>query len=88
MKFRSAHINREGYYALGVDEETNSYVLEVVMTWIAWYSRYFRLSKEEFEGYPGNQAEMDSLAHSCAGAAGIENNRERFIYSQKSEENR
>jgi hypothetical protein len=88
MKFRAEHINREGYYCLGIDEETKTYVLEVIITWVAWYSRYFRLSKEEFERYPNNQAGIDAMALSCAGAAGIENNRERFIYSQKTEENR
>ena len=88
MKFRSVHVNRQGFYALCTDEETKAYVLEVLMTLGAWYSRYFRLSKDEFEGYPGNRTEIDALARSCAGAAGIQNNRERFIYSQKPEENR
>ena len=88
MKFRSVHVNRQGYYALCTDEKTKAYVLEVLMTLGAWYSRYFRLSKDEFEGYPANRTEIDLLARSCAGATGIENNRERFLFSQKSEENR
>ena len=88
MKFRSVHTNQEGYYSLGVDEETGAYVLEVVMTWVAWYSRFFRLTKEEFEGYPQNQATIDQLAKACAGANGIQNNPDRFISSQKVEENR
>ena len=88
MKFRIVHISRRGYYALCTDEATNACVLEVLVTLGAWYSRYFRLSKDEFEGYPENRTEIDLLARSCAGAAGIQNNRERFIYSQKPEENR
>lgn len=79
---------------IGFDATINHFITGGVIKWhapygtVAWYSRYFRLSKEEFEGYPGNQAEMDSLAHSCAGAAGIGNNRERFIYSEKPGEDR
>ena len=88
MKFRSIHVNRQGYYALCTDEKTNAHVLEVLMTLGAWYSRYFRLSRDEFEGYPANRPHIDALARSCAAAAGIENNRDRFLYSQKSEENR
>lgn len=26
MKYRSVHINKDGYYSLGVDEETGAYV--------------------------------------------------------------
>jgi len=87
MKYRSVHINKDGYYSIGIDEETGPYVLEVVMTWVAWYSRYFRLSKEEFDSYPKNQAEIDLLARACAGDSGIKNNQDRFIYSEKSQEN-
>lgn len=87
MKFRSVHVNQEDYYSLGVDEQTNSYVLQVTITWVAWYSRYFKLSKAELEDYPSNRVMIDGLARSCMGPAGIANNRERFLYSEKSEEN-
>jgi hypothetical protein len=88
MKFKRVHTNQDEYYSIGIDEETGGYVLDIVMTGVAWYSRYFRLTKEEFEAYPKNRATMDRLARGCAGASGIENNRARFISSQKTDENR
>jgi hypothetical protein len=88
VNLQRVHTNQSEYYSLGIDEETKGHVLEVVITWVAWYSRFFKLTKEEFEAYPANQVEIDELARSCAGANGITNNRERFICSQKSEENR
>ena len=87
MKLRTIYINQEGYYSIGVDEETGTYVLDVVMTGIAWYSRLFRLTKEEFEEYPKNRAMIDRLAQSCTGTDGIENNRDRFISSGLAAEN-
>ncbi|HEX2908659.1 MAG TPA: hypothetical protein VHO69_17435, partial [Phototrophicaceae bacterium] len=68
------------YYALGIDEETNTYVLSVVMEGVCMETRYFRLTQQEFENYPENQAQITQLALSCCRRSnGIENNFDRFL---------
>ncbi len=87
MKFRAIHTNQENYYAVGFDDDTQQLVLEVVITWIAWYNRYFALTREEFDWFTSDRQRLDDLAAACAGVNGIANHRERFLHSQKIEEN-
>jgi hypothetical protein len=87
MKFRAIHVNQEKYYSIGIDEDTQQFVLAVVITWIGWYSRYFALTREEFDSFASRREYLNELADSCASGPGIHNNRERFICSEKTEEN-
>lgn len=88
MNFQRIHTNKREYYSIGVDLDTNRLVLEVLITWVAWYSRYFSISQEEFDWFNSSRNRLDELAASCAGPMGIANNQQRFIHSEKVEENR
>jgi hypothetical protein len=62
--------------------------MEVIIPWIAWYFRYFRITKEEFELFNSDgKGKLDELAESFTGSDGIKNNSERFIRSDLQAEN-
>lgn len=65
MQYEAVHINRQKMYSLGIDTETNTYILEVVKGSVALWMEYYRLTLDEFEQYPDNMAEIDQLAEQC-----------------------
>ncbi len=65
MQYEAVHINREKMYSLGIDTETNTYLLEVVKGSVGLWMEYYQLTLDEFEQYPANMAEIDQLAEYC-----------------------
>jgi len=78
MKFRSVHKDYNKYYALGIDEETDTYVLCVAVGRVFLETQYFRLTPEEFHDYPNNKAFIEDLAESCRRGPD-DRNRDRHI---------
>jgi hypothetical protein len=35
------------FLSVGIDEETGEHLIEVIITWVAWYGIYFRLLAAE-----------------------------------------
>jgi hypothetical protein len=60
MRFKRTYLNKEHYYSIGIDEETGENVMEVVITWVCWYSVYFRLTDEEHERFQQDQEALSA----------------------------
>lgn len=88
MKFKSLYTNQEHYYSIGIDEESGDYVMEVVITHIACYSRFFRLTEDEIKRFKDQEDSLNGIAGSFASPAAIKVYAKRLIYSQKTEENK
>ena len=88
MKFKSLYKNQDHYYSIGIDEETGDYVMEVVITHIAWYSRFFKLTDDEVKRFKEKEDSLNGIASSFASSAAIQNYTERLILSQKTDENK
>lgn len=84
MKLKNEKVRNKKLYCVGYDEEHNRYILEIVITWMAWYNRYYLISKEEYEWFDTDIEKLDSLAEDCCqtGPCGG-----RFLYSDKRDEN-
>ena len=41
MQLENEKVNRDKYYSIGYSTELDKYVLACVVTWIAWYNRYY-----------------------------------------------
>ena len=84
MKLKNEKVRNQKYYFVGYDEENNRYLLGVVITWVAWYNRYYLISKEEYEWFDTQIDQLDQLAEECyqAGPGG-----DRFVYSDSIMEN-
>jgi hypothetical protein len=78
MKFKIVHKNSDQYYSLGIDEETGTYVLSVVVGTVMLEGAYFRLTPEEFHDYPNNKAFIEDFVESCRRGPDDENSK-RFI---------
>lgn len=85
MKLEHEKVRNQKLYLVGYDKENDRYVLSVVITWIAWYHRYYLISKEEYEWYDTALEKLDLLADECLRA---ETCSERFIRSDRKEENK
>jgi len=83
MKYQRLYTSSERYYSVGIDEETGRYVMEVVITWIAWYSIYFWLSDEEATEFKRDPNALTDLSEEMAADKGEGTYRDRLIYSEK-----
>ena len=75
-------VRSEKYYSVGYNSKIRKYLLADAITWVAWYERYFEISKEEYEMF--GFEELDAIAevlHKEGTKA------PRFLFSDKNEEN-
>ncbi len=86
MKFKSIFINTDKLYSVGIDEETGKYCMAVVVTWIASYTRYFELTRQEYELYKNDKKKLDDIAVSFLKHQNPKDS-ERFLYSEMKNEN-
>lgn len=82
MQLENEKVNREKYYFIGYSPDLDKYVLACTITWTAWYNRYYEISEEEYHSF--GSAELDKLADTLY-KQGC--NSERFLFSEKKEEN-
>lgn len=75
-------VNREHYYFVGYSPELDKYILACVITWVAWYHRYYEIAEEEYQAF--GTARLDALADALY-KQGCHS--ERFLFSEKKEEN-
>ena len=67
------------YFLVGYDAVDKRYILEKIVTWVAWYSRYYSISKEEYELFDTDIEKLKSIANECNKAA---ISHQRFIGSE------
>ena len=82
LKLEYEKINEEKYYSVGYSSNLKKYILVDVVTWIAWYNRYFEITEEEYRSF-GTDV-LDKIADQVR-KEGIVSN--RFLFSDKIEEN-
>lgn len=83
MKFLiNKKVRTEKYYCVGYCPILNKYILACVITWIAWYNRYYEITKEEYDSFGSD--DLDSLAEELYKQG---TSSERFLFSDKKEDN-
>ena len=87
MKYEAEFIDRDYYYSVGVDLSTGEYIMEVVITHIAWYSRYFSLSENEVSKFKEDNTSLRNLAKSFGAPGAVKAYAERLVNSQNTQEN-
>lgn len=78
MKLEKKKVRSEKYYSVGYSSGLNKFVLACVITWIAWYNRYYEISEKEYNMFGSD--ELDELAD-CLYKQGC--NSDRFLFSEK-----
>ena len=74
-------VRTEKMYSVGYSPRLNTYVMVIVITWVAWYNQYFEITEEEYNSFGSD--ELDNLAQTFLSNG----KRERFLFSDKKEEN-
>lgn len=62
----SVFVDRDNYYSILRDPQAGVAVLEVVISWIAYYGVYFWLSTDELQLFENDKPSFDKLAHAFA----------------------
>lgn len=75
-------VRSEKYYSVGYLPKLNKFVLSHVVPWAVWYNRYYEITEKEYESF--GSKELDILADVLHKQ---ETKSERFLFSDKSEEN-
>ncbi|MBQ7265579.1 MAG: ABC transporter ATP-binding protein [Firmicutes bacterium] len=75
-------VRSEKYYSVGYNSKIGKYLLADIIAWVAWYERYFEISKEEYEMF--GTEELDAIAE-VLHKEGTKS--PRFLFSVKNEEN-
>jgi hypothetical protein len=83
MRYKSTHVNADHYYSVGIDEETGEYLIEIVVTWVMWYSIYFRLLAEEVEAFQLDHNSLTPLSYELASDKGFVRFRDRLVLNEK-----
>lgn len=86
MQYESHYTNQDLMYSIGIDKESGKFCMEIIVPQVAWYSRFFEISKEEYDLKDLDLKYLDSIAKNLIRYK-IPKKSERFIYSQKEEEN-
>ena len=60
MNIQNEKINTKLLYSVGYVPEVDKYILSCVVTWVAWYNRYYEITKEEYEAFGTER--LDQLA--------------------------
>lgn len=85
MKLTNEKVCKEGLFSVGYHEETGLYVANVIVPWICWYSRYFEITKEEYELF---DTDLEKLKELCKLLISVEvSDNKRFLFSERAEEN-
>ncbi|MBR6402280.1 MAG: ABC transporter ATP-binding protein [Eubacterium sp.] len=82
MDHETKRIRSEKYYSVGYNSEINKYLLADVIAWVAWYERYFEISKDEYEMFGSD--ELDAIAERLHKEG---TSSDRFLFSIKDAEN-
>jgi hypothetical protein len=82
MKFNRIFTNAEHYYSVGIDQETGEHLIEVVITWVAWYSIYFRLMPEEVQAFRVDPNALTGLSYELAADRGNNRFRDRLVKNE------
>jgi hypothetical protein len=82
MKFKSLYKDNDNYYSVGINEESGKYIIEIVITWIAWYNIYFSLTAEEVEMFKKNESALRGLANEMAHDKGRSKFKDRLLLNQ------
>jgi hypothetical protein len=82
MRYRRLYVNTEHHFSVGHDEETGYDVIEIVITWVAWYSIYFRLMPQEMAAFELNPDSLVPLSYDLAKDKGFGVHRERLVFNE------
>ena len=67
------------HFTVGYDAVGKRYLIDIIITWVIWYSRYYSISKEEYEMFDTNIEKLKSIANECY-KTGISH--QRFVDSE------
>lgn len=84
MRLENRRVRTEKWYTAGHSPVLDKYVLAITVGWLANYERYYEISREEYESTYDDAAALDGLAEELFKAV---NKSERFICSEKENEN-
>ena len=51
MELENRKVNEEKLYSVGYSRKSKSYVMSIVITWVMWFNRYYRITKEEYDSF-------------------------------------
>ena len=83
VKLQNELVRSEKLYRVGYMSDVDKYVMACVVPAMAWYDRYYEISKEEYDSF-GSEA-LDKLALEM-NTKGVKS--DRFLFSDKKEENK
>lgn len=84
MKLINEKINTEYFFSVGFDEISGKYILDTVITYVSWYSRFYIITKEEYEWFDNDMEKLIELEQDCFKK---NTSHERFYFSEMCSEN-
>ena len=82
MRFEKEIVNSQKLYSIGYCSRLDKYILSEVVTWVAWYNRYYEITEDEYNFYGTYEFEELVASIRKEGTASS-----RFLFSDKKEEN-
>lgn len=77
-------VRTEKLYTVGYNPIIGEYVMSVVITWVIWFHRYYKITKDEYNLAETNPEALDAIAKQFLKE---ESKSERFLCSDGPKEN-
>lgn len=84
MHLDNEKVRAEKWYSVGYIAFIKKYVLATVVPWIVLYDRYFEITEAEYRLFESDLPTLDALARELSELGEFS---ERFLFSEKKEEN-
>ena len=75
-------VSQDKLYIVGYHKMSNQFTLEIVVTSIAWHSRFFKINEEEYNWFDKDRKKLDDLVSSLL-SLNRASESDRFIYSEQ-----
>ena len=62
MNLIDKKIDEQHYFSVGYDNVSKSYILEQTIPYVGYFSRYFKISKEEYEWFESHRDYLIALS--------------------------
>jgi hypothetical protein len=81
MTYKTLYTDVDHHYSIGIDVETGTHVMEVIITQVGWYALYFRLQADEVARFNQDPGALTELPQRFAQDKGKWHYRDRLIPS-------
>lgn len=65
MKLMDEKVDVQHFFSVGYDDVSGSYILSVVIAYVSWFNRYFKITEEEYTWFDKDHERLVAFMQEC-----------------------